>query len=118
MVGMVPVVLFLNGFLRKGDCVGSVVRTVRGRGLGPKCWPMIVSANPAKGAVAMSRKKVIKASQCDPEFGAMNTCARTRPGPRRRIASGQHPLDVHGNVDERNLRHAFLNSYHQTGTAT
>ena len=27
----------------------------------------------------------------------------------------EYPLDVHGNVDERVLRHAFLNSYHQTG---
>ena len=73
MVGMVPVVLFLNGFT-KGDWVQAALFALSvAVGLTPEMLPMIVSANLAKGAVAMSRKKVIvKHLNAIQNLGAMN----------------------------------------------
>ena len=117
MVGMVPVVLFLNGFT-KGDWVQAALFALSvAVGLTPEMLPMIVSANLAKGAVAMSRKKVIvKHLNAIQNLGAMNILCTDKTGTltQDRIVL-EYPLDVHGNVDERVLRHAFLNSYHQTG---
>ena len=117
MVGMVPVVLFLNGFA-KGDWVQAALFALSvAVGLTPEMLPMIVSANLAKGAVAMSRKKVIvKHLNAIQNLGAMNILCTDKTGTltQDRIVL-EYPLDVHGNVDERVLRHAFLNSYHQTG---
>lgn len=117
MVGMVPVVLFLNGFT-KGDWVQAALFALSvAVGLTPEMLPMIVSANLAKGAVAMSRKKVIvKHLNAIQNIGAMNILCTDKTGTltQDRIVL-EYPLDVHGNVDERVLRHAFLNSYHQTG---
>lgn len=118
MVGMVPVVLFLNGFT-KGDWVQAALFALSvAVGLTPEMLPMIVSANLAKGAVAMSqekghRKSILNAIQ---NLGAMNILCTDKTGTltQDRIVL-EYPLDVHGNVDERVLRHAFLNSYHQTG---
>ena len=117
MVGMVPVVLFLNGFT-KGDWVQAALFALSvAVGLTPEMLPMIVSANLAKGAVAMSRKKVIvKHLNAIQNLGAINILCTDKTGTltQDRIVL-EYPLDVHGNVDERVLRHAFLNSYHQTG---
>ena len=117
MVGMVPVVLFLNGFT-KGDWVQAALFALSvAVGLTPEMLPMIVSANLAKGAVAMSRKKVIvKHLNAIQNLGAMNILCTDKTGTltQDRIVL-EYPLDVHGNVDERVLRHALLNSYHQTG---
>lgn len=117
MMGMVPVVLFLNGFT-KGDWVQAALFALSvAVGLTPEMLPMIVSANLAKGAVAMSRKKVIvKHLNAIQNLGAMDILCTDKTGTltQDRIVL-EYPLDVHGNVDERVLRHAFLNSYHQTG---
>ncbi len=103
MVGMVPVVLFLNGFT-KGDWVQAALFALSvAVGLTPEMLPMIVSANLAKGAVAMSRKKVIvKHLNAIQNLGAMNILCTDKTGTltQDRIVL-EYPLDVHGNVDER-----------------
>jgi len=79
--------------------------------------PMIVSANLAKGAVSMSRKKVIvKEINAIQNFGAMDILCTDKTGTltQDKIILEYH-LDIHGNSDARVLRHAFLNSYYQTG---
>ena len=115
MVGMVPVVLFLNGFA-KGDWVQAALFALSvAVGLTPEMLPMIVSANLAKGAVGhVPAKGHRKASQCDPESRGHEHPVH---GQDRDPDAGSQScwnirLDVHGNVDERVLRHAFLNSYH------
>ena len=117
MVGMVPVVLFLNGFT-KGDWVQAALFALSvAVGLTPEMLPMIVTTCLAKGAVSMSKKQVIvKHLNAIQNLGAMNILCTDKTGTltQDRIVL-EYPLDVHGNVDERVLRHAFLNSYHQTG---
>ena len=117
MMAMVPVVLFVNGFT-KGDWMEAFLFALSvAVGLTPEMLPMIVSANLAKGAVAMSNKKVIvKDLNSIQNFGAMDVLCTDKTGT---ITQDKvvllHSLDIHGNEDTRILRHAFLNSYHQTG---
>ena len=59
MLVMVPVVLFINGFT-KGDWMNAALFAISvAVGLTPEMLPMIVTTCLAKGAVAMSREKVI-----------------------------------------------------------
>ncbi|MEA5004127.1 MAG: magnesium-translocating P-type ATPase [Christensenella sp.] len=117
MLVMVPIVLFLNGFT-KGDWMQAFLFAISvAVGLTPEMLPMIVSANLAKGAVAMSKKKVIvKDLHAIQNFGAMDVLCTDKTGTltQDKVVL-EYSLDIHGNEDERVLRHAFLNSYHQTG---
>ncbi|MDR2514667.1 MAG: magnesium-translocating P-type ATPase [Christensenellaceae bacterium] len=117
MLVMVPFVLFINGFT-KGDWLQAFLFALSvAVGLTPEMLPMIVSANLAKGAVAMARKKVVvKELNSIQNFGAMDLLCTDKTGTltQDRIILEYH-LDINGNEDPRVLRHAFLNSYYQTG---
>lgn len=117
MLVMVPIVLFMNGFT-KGDWVEAFLFAVSvAVGLTPEMLPMIVSANLAKGAVSMSKKKVIvKDLSAIQNFGAMDVLCTDKTGTitQDKVVL-EYSLNVHGKEDNRVLRHAFLNSYHQTG---
>ncbi|MCL1873529.1 MAG: magnesium-translocating P-type ATPase [Clostridiales bacterium] len=117
MLVMVPVVLFLIGFT-KGDWLQATLFALSvAVGLTPEMLPMIVSANLAKGAVSMAKKQVVvKELNSIQNFGAMDILCTDKTGTltQDKIILEYH-LDVHGNSDPRVLRHAFLNSYYQTG---
>ena len=77
---------------------------------------MIVTVNLARGALAMSRRKVIvKRLNAIQNFGAMDVLCTDKTGTltQDRIILERH-LDISGN-DERVLEYAYLNSFHQTG---
>jgi Mg2+-importing ATPase len=79
--------------------------------------PMIVTVNLAKGALAMSRVRVIvKRLQSIQNFGAMDVLCADKTGTltQDRIILKRH-LDIHGEDSERVLRYAYLNSHFQTG---
>ncbi|EQF22958.1 magnesium-translocating P-type ATPase [Clostridioides difficile CD160] len=117
MFVMVPIVLFVNGFT-KGDWMEAFLFALSiAVGLTPEMLPMLVSANLAKGAVAMSKKKVIvKDLGSIQNFGAMDILCTDKTGTltKDKVVL-EYSLDIHGKEDKRILRHAFLNSYHQTG---
>lgn len=117
MLVMVPVVLFINGFT-KGNWIDAFLFALSvAIGLTPEMLPMIVSANLAKGAVSMSKKQVIvKDLNSIQNFGAMDVLCTDKTGTitQDKVILEYH-LDIHGEVDERVLKHAFLNSYYQTG---
>jgi len=117
MLVMVPFVLFINGFT-KGDWLHALLFAVSvAVGLTPQMLPMIVSANLAKGAVSMAKKKVVvKEINAIQNFGAMDILCTDKTGTltQDKIILEYH-LDINGNDDLRVLRHAFLNSYYQTG---
>ena len=117
MLAMVPVVLVAVGFT-KGNWVQAFMFAISvAVGLTPEMLPMIVSANLAKGAISMSKKQVIvKELNSIQNFGAMDVLCTDKTGTltQDKIILEYH-LDVHGNTDPRVLRHAFLNSYYQTG---
>ncbi len=117
MMCMVPIVFFVNGFT-KGDWLQSFLFALSvAVGLTPEMLPMIVTTNLAKGSVVMAKKKtVVKHIHSMQNFGAMDILCTDKTGTltQDQVVLEYH-LDIHGNEDERVLRHAFLNSFFQTG---
>ncbi len=95
---MVPLVFMING-LTKGDWFEALLFAVAvAVGLTPEMLPMIVTVNLAKGAMAMSRKKVIvKRLNAIQNFGAMDVLCTDKTGTltQDRIILERH-LDVRG----------------------
>lgn len=117
MLVMVPIVLVVNGFT-KGDWMHAVLFAISvAVGLTPEMLPMIVTTCLAKGAVAMSREKtIIKDLNSIQNLGSMDILCTDKTGTltRDKVVLEYH-MDIRGNEDVRVLRHAFLNSYYQTG---
>ena len=117
MLVMVPIVLLINGFT-KGDWSDALLFALAvAVGLTPEMLPMIVSSNLAKGAIALSKRKVVvKRLNAIQNFGAMDVLCSDKTGTltQDRIILAQH-LNLHGRSDERVLQQAWLNSRHQTG---
>jgi Mg2+-importing ATPase len=117
MLVMVPIVFLING-LTKGDWLSALTFAVAvAVGLTPEMLPMIVSANLARGAVAMARRKVVvKRLNSVQNLGAMDVLCTDKTGTltQDRIIL-EHHLDLNGNGDERILQLAWLNSFHQSG---
>ena len=117
MLVMVPLVFLLNGFT-KGNWLDAALFAVSvAVGLTPEMLPMIVTTCLAKGAVAMSKKKVIvKRLSAIQNLGAMDVLCTDKTGT---ITQDKVVLELHLNVageeDVRVLRDAYLNSYFQTG---
>jgi len=117
MFVMVPIVLFVNGFT-KGDWVQAVLFALSvAVGLTPEMLPMIVTTCLAKGAVAMSKKKtIIKNLNSIQNLGSMDILCTDKTGTLTQDEVVlQYHMNIHGESDTRVLRHAFLNSYYQTG---
>lgn len=117
MLFMVPVVLLLNGFV-KGNWLHAVLFAISiAIGLTPEMLPVIVTACLARGAVSMSRHQVIvKELNAIQNLGSMDVLCTDKTGTltQDKIVLERH-LNVDGKEDARILRHAFLNSWHQTG---
>lgn len=117
MLAMVPIVFVINGFT-KGDWLQAFLFSISiAVGLTPEMLPMIVTTCLAKGAVSMSKKKtIVKNLNSIQNFGAIDILCTDKTGTltQDRVALEYH-LDVMGNEDNRVLRHAYLNSYFQTG---
>jgi len=117
MLVMVPIVFFINGFT-KGDWLQAFLFAVSvAVGLTPEMLPMIVTTALAKGAVAMSKKKVIiKNLNAIQNLGSMDVLCTDKTGTltQDKVVLEYH-LDIHGNENDRVLKHAFLNSFYQTG---
>jgi len=114
---MVPLVFLING-LTKHDWLEALLFAVAvGVGLTPEMLPMIVTVNLAKGAIAMSRAKVIvKRLNAIQNFGAMDVLCTDKTGTltQDRIILKRH-LDIRGEESERVLQYAYLNSHFQSG---
>ena len=117
MFVMVPVVFFVNG-MTKGDWLEAFLFGISvAVGLTPEMLPMIVTTCLAKGAVSMSKKKtIVKNLNSIQNFGAIDILCTDKTGTLTQDEVVlQYHLDVSGKEDLRVLRHAYLNSYFQTG---
>ncbi|MAH70465.1 magnesium-translocating P-type ATPase [Bradyrhizobium manausense] len=114
---MTPLVFLING-LGKGAWLESLLFAVSvAVGLTPEMLPMIVTANLAKGAVMMARRKsIVKKLNAIQNFGAMDILCTDKTGTltQNKVILERH-LDIHGNEDSQVLELAWLNSFHQTG---
>ena len=114
---MVPIVFVIN-LLTKGDWLQSFLFAVSiAVGLTPEMLPMLVSANLAKGALAMARQKVVvKRLDAIQNLGAMDVLCTDKTGTltQDRIIL-EHHVDISGRENDEILELAWLNSYHQSG---
>lgn len=114
---MVPVVLLING-VDKGDWLQALLFALAiAVGLTPEMLPMIVTTTLAKGAVQLSRQKVVvKRLDAIQNFGAMDVLCTDKTGTltQDKVALARH-VDVFGNPSDEVLHLAFLNSHYQTG---
>ncbi|KOU43959.1 magnesium-translocating P-type ATPase [Streptomyces sp. WM6378] len=117
MLVMVPVVFAINGFT-KGDWDEAFLFAIAvAVGLTPEMLPMVVSANLARGAVAMAKKKVVvKRLNAIQNLGAMDVLCTDKTGTltEDRIVLDRY-LDVHGAADNEVLEYGYLNAHFQTG---
>jgi len=114
---MVPIVFLVNGFT-KGDWLQAFLFALSvAVGLTPEMLPMIVTSTLAKGAVLLSRKKVVvKRLDAIQNFGAMDVLCTDKTGTltQDKIALARH-ADAYGQDTDEVLNFAFLNSFYQTG---
>lgn len=117
MVIMLPIILVIN-LLTKGDGWNSLIFAITiAVGLTPEMLPVIMTSTLAKGAVEMSKKKtIVKRLSSIQTFGEMNILCTDKTGTltEDEIVLEKY-MDVSGNESLRILKHAFLNSYFQTG---
>jgi Mg2+-importing ATPase len=117
MLIMVPVVFVING-VTKGDWLQAFLFAVSvAVGLTPEMLPMLVSANLAKGAIAMAKRKVVvKRLNAIQNFGAMDVLCTDKTGTltQDKIIL-EHHVDVFGKEDVDVLNLAWVNSHFQSG---
>jgi len=117
MAVMVPVVFVING-LDKHDWAEAFLFALSiAVGLTPEMLPLIVTANLSKGALAMSRRKVVvKRLNAIQNFGAMDVLCTDKTGTLTldRIVLERH-LDLDGEASDQALEYGYLNSRFQTG---
>ncbi len=114
---MVPLVFLINGFLKHDWTQAFLFAVAVAVGLTPEMLPMLVTINLAKGAIAMSRKKVIvKRLNSIQNFGAMDVLCTDKTGTltQDKVILERH-VDIFGEENEAVLEFAYLNSYYQSG---
>jgi Mg2+-importing ATPase len=117
MLIMVPLVFLINGFTKHNWKVAFFFALAVAVGLTPEMLPMIVSVCLSKGALAMSRKKVIvKKLNSIQNFGAMDVLCTDKTGTLTmdHVILELH-VDVFKNESEEVLRDAYVISHFQTG---
>ena len=117
MAIMVPFVFLINGVTKHDWYQAFLLAVSVAVGLTPEMLPMIVSVCLSKGALAMSRKKVIvKRLNSIQNFGAMDVLCTDKTGTltRDHVILEIH-CDVFKNESNPVLQDAYLISHFQTG---
>lgn len=117
MMVMVPLVFFINGLTKHNWHEAFFFSLAVAVGLTPEMLPMIVSVCLSKGALAMSKKKVIvKQLNAIQNFGAMDVLCTDKTGT---LTMDQVILERHCDVMQKEsaevLLDAYLIAYFQTG---
>jgi Mg2+-importing ATPase len=117
MLVMVPVVFAIN-WIDKGSFLEAFLFALSvAVGLTPEMLPLIVTANLGKGAIAMSKRKVVvKRLNAIQNFGAMDVLCTDKTGTLTldKIVLERH-LDLYGEESDEALEYGYLNSHFQTG---
>lgn len=116
MLVLIPITFLLNA-VKHGTLTAFTFAVAIAIGITPLLLPVILSSSLAKGATGMSKKKtIVKRLDSIQSFGAMNILCTDKTGTltEDKIVLEKY-LDIKGEEDTRILKHAFLNSYFQTG---
>ena len=117
MIVLVSVVFVIDAIKEHDPLKALVFGLSVAVGLTPEMLPMIVTVNLSKGALAMSKKKVIvKKLNSIQNFGAIDILCTDKTGTltQDRIVLEKH-VDVTNRTSDDVLRYAYMNSYYQTG---
>jgi Mg2+-importing ATPase len=117
MAVMVPLVFLINGFTKHDWKSAFFFAMAVAVGLTPEMLPMIVSVCLSKGAIAMSRKKVIvKRLNAIQNFGGMDVLCTDKTGTltEDRVVLMRH-CNVAGRETDEVLLDSYLISHFQTG---
>jgi Mg2+-importing ATPase len=117
MAVMVPLVFFINGFSKHNWKSAFFFSMAVAVGLTPEMLPMIVSVCLSKGAIALSRKRVIvKRLNSIQNFGGMDVLCTDKTGTltEDRVVLQRH-CNVAGQETDEVLFNGYLISYFQTG---
>jgi len=117
MFVMVGVVFLLVGLTKHNWADALSFALAVSIGMTPEMLPMMIAVNLAKGALAMSKKKVIvKKLNAIQNFGAIDILCTDKTGTltQDRVILEKY-VDVTGRQSEDVLRYAYMNSYYQTG---
>ena len=116
MVVLIPITFIVNA-AKHGTITAFTFAVAIAIGITPLLLPVILSSSLAKGATRMSKKKtIVKRLDSIQSFGAMNILCTDKTGTltEDKIVLEKY-LNVKGEEDLSVLKHAFLNSYFQTG---
>lgn len=116
MAVLIPITFIANA-AKHGTITAFTFAVAIAIGITPLLLPVILSSSLAKGATRMSKKKtIVKKLDSIQSFGAMNILCTDKTGTltEDKIVLEKY-LDIKGEEDTRVLKHAFLNSYFQTG---
>lgn len=116
MLVMIPIVFMITAWKHE-PLTAFTFSVAIAIGITPLLLPVILSSSLSKGAVRMSKKKtIVKKLDSIQSFGAMNILCTDKTGTltEDKIVLEKY-LDINGDEDIRILKHAFLNSYFQTG---
>ncbi len=114
---MAPLVFLINGLAKGGWIEAMMFAIAVAVGLTPEMLPMIITANLAKGAINMAKRKVVvKHLSAIHNFGSMDILCTDKTGTLTmdKIIL-QHHLNIEGQEDACVLQYAYLNSVNQTG---
>jgi Mg2+-importing ATPase len=117
MAVMVPIVFLINGFDKHDWLEAFMFGLSVAVGLTPEMLPLIVTANLGKGAIAMSKRKVVvKRLNAIQNFGAMDVLCTDKTGTLTldKIVLERH-VDLNGDDSDDALEYGYLNSRFQTG---
>ena len=114
---MLPIILVINLFTKDNLWDSIIFAITIAVGITPEMLPVIVTTTMAKGAVEMSKQKtIVKRLSAIQTFGQMDILCTDKTGTltEDEIVLEKY-MNVNGEEDQRILKHAFLNSYFQTG---
>jgi len=118
LMSVLVVVIFAINALTKGKVLEALFFALAvAIGITPEMLPVMVAINLSKGAISMSRKKVIvKRINSIQNFGAMNILCTDKTGTLTidKIVLERH-CDIKGEEDDEVLKFTYINSYYQTG---
>jgi len=117
MLVLVVVIFAINALFKSNLMEALLFSLAVAVGLTPEMLPMIVAVNLSRGAIAMSKKQVIvKRLNSIQNFGAMDVLCTDKTGT---LTMDEIVLEKYCDVvrqeDEDVLRHAYINSFYQTG---
>jgi len=117
MLVMVPAVFLLNGIFKGNWFEAFLFAIAVAVGVAPEMIPTIVAVNLSKGAMVLSKSKVIvKHLDAIENFGVMDILCTDKTGTitEGRVVLEKH-LDIYGKENHDALHYGFLNSFFQTG---